>query len=44
MDENSERRNHYRELAGIENYASKFDGKGMLMHLKNIVLTENISM
>lgn len=24
MDENTERRNHYLDLAGIENYTSKF--------------------
>lgn len=27
-DENIERRNHYLDLAGIENYASKFDNMG----------------
>lgn len=31
MDENIERRNHYLDLAGIENYASQFGpGKGPL--------------
>ena len=29
MDENAERRNHYLDLAGIENYASKFDEAGI---------------
>lgn len=29
VDENIERRNHYMELAGVENYTSKFDNKGM---------------
>lgn len=29
MDENIERRNHYLDLAGIENYASKFDSTGI---------------
>ena len=28
VDENAERRNHYLDLAGIENYASKFDEAG----------------
>lgn len=30
VDENIERRNHYLDLAGIENYTSKFDNTGML--------------
>ncbi|CDQ79486.1 unnamed protein product [Oncorhynchus mykiss] len=28
VDENTERRNHYLDLAGIENYSSKFDNAG----------------
>ncbi|CAJ1083496.1 protein naked cuticle homolog 2-like isoform X3 [Xyrichtys novacula] len=28
VDENRERRNHYMDLAGIENYSSKFEDKG----------------
>ena len=28
VDENTERRNHYLDLAGIENYSSKFDDAG----------------
>ena len=28
VDENIERRNHYLDLAGIENYTSKFDNTG----------------
>lgn len=27
VDENTERRNHYLDLAGIENYTSRFEGK-----------------
>lgn len=27
VDENTERRNHYLDLAGIENYTSRFDGR-----------------
>lgn len=27
MDENTERRNHYLDLAGIENYTSRFEGQ-----------------
>lgn len=30
MDENKERRKHYQDLAGIENYASKFDNAGII--------------
>lgn len=26
VDENTERRNHYLDLAGIENYTSRFEG------------------
>lgn len=29
VDENIERRNHYLDLAGIENYTSKFDNTGI---------------
>ena len=29
VDENIDRRNHYLDLPGIENYSSKFDDKGM---------------
>lgn len=29
VDENTERRNHYLDLAGIENYASRFEGDGL---------------
>uniref|UniRef100_A0A667WPI3 Protein naked cuticle homolog n=1 Tax=Myripristis murdjan TaxID=586833 RepID=A0A667WPI3_9TELE len=29
VDENTERRNHYLDLAGIENYSSKFDDEGV---------------
>lgn len=29
VDENTERRNHYLDLAGIENYSSKFDNEGV---------------
>lgn len=29
VDENTERRNHYLDLAGIENYSSKFDDAGI---------------
>lgn len=30
VDENKERRKHYQDLAGIENYASKFDNAGII--------------
>lgn len=30
MDENKERRKHYQDLVGIENYASKFDNPGII--------------
>lgn len=30
VDENTERRNHYLDLAGIENYTSRFEGKCLL--------------
>lgn len=31
VDENTERRNHYLDLAGIENYTSRFEGKGLFI-------------
>lgn len=33
VDENIERRNHYLDLAGIENYTSKFDNTGITTHI-----------
>lgn len=33
MDENTERRNHYLDLAGIENYTSRFDSKIFLIFM-----------
>lgn len=31
VDENTERRNHYLDLAGIENYTSRFEGECFLL-------------
>lgn len=31
VDENTERRNHYLDLAGIENYTSRFEGKRLFI-------------
>ena len=33
VDENTERRNHYLDLAGIENYTSRFEGHTNLLVL-----------
>lgn len=33
VDENTERRNHYLDLAGIENYTSRFEGKSVSISL-----------
>lgn len=32
VDENTERRNHYLDLAGIENYTSRFDSKRCIFY------------
>lgn len=34
VDENTERRNHYLDLAGIENYTSRFEGKCLFLLLQ----------
>lgn len=45
VDENIERRNHYLDLAGIENYTSKFDNKGKKKNFSFIVIAQvNISL
>jgi len=31
VDENTERRNHYLDLAGIENYTSRFEGNSLFV-------------
>ena len=35
VDENIERRNHYLDLAGIENFTSKFDDTGVVSAYQN---------
>lgn len=41
VDENIERRNHYLDLAGIENYTSKFDNTGIESPLLLLLITKH---
>uniref|UniRef100_I3J2W6 Protein naked cuticle homolog n=1 Tax=Oreochromis niloticus TaxID=8128 RepID=I3J2W6_ORENI len=42
VDENKERRKHYQDLAGIENYASKFDNPGIIKSPQGLPVVHSI--
>lgn len=37
VDENTERRNHYLDLAGIENYSSQFEAGSLILLIYELV-------